>query len=112
MRTRRRAQVILASAEDFPESLGRFDLILSYMNLHLWAEPARGLKRLQSALTENGMAYLVDVRRDISARLREDGLNYFPPHANFRAVFFAQIKAGLTMEEVTSRLAEITRNRR
>jgi SAM-dependent methyltransferase len=105
MRLRGRADVAVASVEDFPESLGRFDLILSYMNVHRWAEPVYGLKRVQAALTDDGMAYIVDVRRDISARLREEGLKWLPQE-NFRAVSAAQIDSGLTIEEMRGRMDE------
>jgi SAM-dependent methyltransferase len=104
-RLRGRAHVTVASAEDFPESLGRFDLILSYMNVRLWAEPVRGFRRVQAALADDGMAYVVDIRRDISARLREEILSGLP-QGNFRAVSAAQIDSGLTIEEVRGRMDE------
>jgi len=98
-RLRGRAQVTVGSAEDFSESLGRFDLILSYMNVRLWADPVRAFRRVQAALTVDGMAYLVDVHRDISASLREESLNSIPK-GEFRAVSAAQIDSALTIEEL------------
>jgi SAM-dependent methyltransferase len=108
-RLRDRAQVTVASAEDFAEDLGRFDLILSYMNLRLWADPVRGLKRVQAALTDHGMAYIADIRRDIPPSVRENGLRRLP-QGTFREVSAAQIDSALTVDEVQSRLkdADIT----
>jgi SAM-dependent methyltransferase len=104
-RLRGRVQAIVASAEDFPESLGRFDLVLSYMNVHLWGELVRGLRHVQAALTDEGMAYLVDIRRDIPVRVREEGLKHLP-QGNFRAVSEAQIESGLSLDDVRSRMDE------
>lgn len=108
-RLRGRAQVTVASVEDFAEDLGQFDLILSYMNLRLWADPIRGFKRVQAALTDEGMAYIADIRRDIPAWVRESGLRCLPQET-FREVSAAQIDSGLTVDAVQSQLkdADIT----
>lgn len=105
-RLRDRALITRAAAEAVPDHLGPFDLILSYMNFHRWSEPMLGLKRLQRGLTENGMAYIVDVRGDISPRMRQDGLRCLPSHGTFRAVAAAQMECGVTVEELRCRLDE------
>jgi trans-aconitate methyltransferase len=104
-RLRDRARLTVASVEDFAEDLGRFDLILSYMNLRLWADPVRGLKRVQAALTDHGMAYVADIRRDIPTWVRESGLRHLPQEA-FRAVSIAQFDSALTVDEVQGRLED------
>jgi SAM-dependent methyltransferase len=96
-------KITKSAIEDLPGGLGRFDLVLSYMNLHLWRDGVCGLQRVQDSLSEDGMAYILDLRRDVPEQVRQSGLESLP-HERFRSVFAAQLDSALSLSEVQSKL--------
>lgn len=102
LRLKGRARVLPGAVEDL-ETLGAFDLVVSYMNLRLWADVPAGLRAIQRALTPNGMAYVVDLRRDIPETLKGQSLAALPQD-RFREVSRAQLQAALSLQDLRDHL--------
>ena len=98
-----RAQVVEAGIDALARPLGQFDLILSHSNLRLWSDPARGLRTIRTSLTSEGMAYLLDLRRNISGDLRERLLASIDA-PDFRDLYVAQLDAAYTEDELRALL--------
>jgi 2-polyprenyl-3-methyl-5-hydroxy-6-metoxy-1,4-benzoquinol methylase len=46
-----------------------FDVVVSTLSLHHWAEPQKALAEIKRVLTPGGRAFIMDLRRDIAAPL-------------------------------------------
>lgn len=99
-----RARVVEAGVDGLDEPLGPFDLITSHSNLRLWSDPIRGLQTIRDSLARDGVAYVLDLRRDLDPALRERLLAQLP-NADFRRLYAAQLDAAYTEAELRDLLA-------
>lgn len=85
-------------------SLGQFDLILSHSNMRLWRDPCAGLRAICGLLAADGLAYVLDLRRDVPDDVRARVLAGIDDPA-FRELYAAQLSAARTVTEVHALLA-------
>lgn len=77
-----------------------FDLVLSHSNLRLWTDPIIGLQRVQALLKPDGLAYILDLRRDISLAARKLSLSQFRD-PEYQELYESQLRAAYTLDEVS-----------
>ncbi len=93
-----RVKWIVGNAEDseFLTSLGKFDLIYSSLTLHEFSDAKSVIKTLNSALSENGVLSILDLRRVW-------WLNWIPSKEGF----FSSIRSAYQPNELRTMLGEL-----
>lgn len=66
---------VKGSSDEFPSNLGCFDFIFSFSSFRLWNNPVSALTQIQSSLTEDGLCYIADLRKDVEMNLTINFIN-------------------------------------
>ena len=65
----------VANAADLPFEDEYFDLVISSLSLHHWANPIKSINEIHRVLKQNGRAWIYDIRQDtsnaVNAQVRE-----------------------------------------
>jgi len=78
------------------------DLVLSYSNFRFWSNPVSDLEDISRILRPGGMAYILDLRRDIALPLRESMVTFV---GKFRDFLNTQILSAYTADEISDIVA-------
>jgi len=100
-----KVKFIQSKAEDLPSRIGKFDLVLCHSNFRLWDDPICGLKRLESVLTNNGLCYILDLRKDIPRSLRENIVGQID-NQQYKDLYQAQLDAAYSLPEIEKLLSK------
>lgn len=91
------------SSQKFPYGIGEFDFIFSFSSFRLWDNPTLCLKEIQSHLSAEGLAYIADLRKDITFQTHSEALKNT---SDFRGLIEEQIQSAYTIDEVEYLLDE------
>ena len=89
------------SSQKFPYEIGEFDFIFSFSSFRLWDNPVLCLKEIQKHLSANGLAYIADLRKDISSQIQSEALK---KTRDFKSLVEEQIESAYTIDEVENLL--------
>ena len=99
------AEIIQATIENAPFEPESFDLIISHSNFRLWNEPVEGLKKIYQLLKPGGLAYILDLRGDVTPDLRQHLLERLDSEIK-RQFFASQLEAAYTPDQIKNFLEQ------
>nr|WP_290666660.1 class I SAM-dependent methyltransferase [Ardenticatena sp.] len=76
-----------------------FDLIVSYSTLRLWDNPQYGLQKIYEMLAPGGIAYILDLHRDLPLDTVQEIFLHLPEQSQ-RTFFEQQLSAAYTLSEL------------
>jgi ubiquinone/menaquinone biosynthesis C-methylase UbiE len=88
------------SAESIPFGDGYFDLIISTLSFHHWANPRECLKEIHRVLKNGGETWIYDLRRDVTKEVRSQLTNRYGWFLSFLVLYFVRLHSSVRLQEV------------
>ncbi len=88
------------SAASIPFGDGYFDLIISTLSFHHWAQPKQCLKEINRVLKNGGEAWIYDLRRDVTREARAELTSRYGWFLSFVVLYFVRLHSSVRLQGV------------
>jgi ubiquinone/menaquinone biosynthesis C-methylase UbiE len=94
-----RVQFEYGSAEHIPYGDGYFDLIVSTLSFHHWANPRECLKEIHRVLKIGGEAWIYELRQDTTREARMQLKDRYGWFLSFLVLYFVRLHSSVRLQE-------------
>ena len=95
----RRVQFEYGSAEHIPYGDGYFDLVLSTLSFHHWANRIECLKEIHRVLKTGGEAWIYEIRKDTTREAKKQLKDRYGRFVSFIVLYSVRLHSAMSLQE-------------
>ncbi len=101
-----RIKFVLGSAESIPFDDGYFDLVISTLSLHHWADAPACMKEIRRVLKPGGEAWIYDIQRDVTSEGKQQLYRQYGRLVTAILLYFVRAHSSMGAQKIKGLLAQ------